>query len=330
MTTADARGGDTITVPQTWGKGLDWVFVDGSFVPAEDARVSAYAHILSYGTGTFEGIRAFWNDDHRQLYLLEPRAHFERMGRSANVLGLALPYGVEKLVELSAELLRRNEVRFDAYVRPLLVLAGEELPVRMHDIQPRFSLAASSLSGDYLADRGLRCMVSSWRRAPDLVAPGRAKLCGSYVGPALAKSDAVHRGFDDAIMLNVGDHVAEATTANLFLRRGSTWITPGGDQDILEGITRREVMELLAERTGAPVVERAVQRSELYVCDELFLCGTAAQVVPVVEVDERPVADGQIGATTSELAAEIRAISLRQGQRHHDWTHPVYATEEKS
>jgi branched-chain amino acid aminotransferase len=288
-----------------FGASCPVLFVDGEFVAADVARVSAHANVLSYGIGTFEGIRASWNDDHEQLY------------------------GTHELVEISAELLRRNEVRSDAYLRPLYILAGDELPVRVQGVPVRFQIAVTQVVGDYIASTGVRCTVSSWRRAPDDVAPGRAKLCGSYVGPALAKSEAIARGYDEALMLNTAGHVAEATTSNLFMRRGAEWITPPGPDDILEGITRAQVIELLTERTGRPVSERSIQRSEIYVCDELLLCGTAALVVPVVSVDERAVGDGRPGATTQALLEELRAVARRGGDRRRDgWTTPVYPTQE--
>jgi branched-chain amino acid aminotransferase len=300
------------------------VFVDDAFLSAEQARLSAHANVLSYGTGTFEGIRASWNEDDGELYLLEAPAHYERMARSSRVLGLELPYSTEPLVAISGELLRRNEIRSDAYLRPLFVLAADELPVRMTGAA-RFQIAVTPIVGEYVDLSGVRCTVSSWRRAPDDVLPGRAKLCGSYVGPALAKSEAIARGYDEALMLNTTGHVAEGTTSNLFMRRGDRWFTPAVTDDILEGITRAQVMTLLAERTGRVVVERSIQRSELYVCDELLLCGTAALVVPVVSVDDRPVGSGHAGETTRGLLDELRAVARRLDTRYHDWTTPVYA-----
>jgi branched-chain amino acid aminotransferase len=304
------------------------VFVDDDFLPADEARVSAHANVLSYGTGTFEGIRASWNAEHEELYLLEAPAHYERLARSARVLGLELPYTTEYLVAVSRELLRRNGIRSDAYLRPLYMLGADELPVRMTGV-PRFQIAVTPIVGDYFDLSGVRCTVSSWRRAPDDVLPGRAKLCGSYAGPALAKSEALARGYDEALMLNTAGHVAEGTTSNVFMRRGDRWFTPAVTDDILEGITRRQVMKLLFERTGRPVTERSIQRSELYVCDELLLCGTAALVVPVVSVDDRPVGSGESAETTRGLLDELRAIARRLDTRYHDWTTPVYGEEQR-
>jgi branched-chain amino acid aminotransferase len=299
-------------------------FVNGSFVHVAEAAVSVHAHALSYGTGTFEGMRATWNEDACELYLLEPRAHYERMHRSANALGLPLPYPANELVAITIELLRRNRARCDTYVRPILLLSGEVLPVRMHDIEARFSIALSAFPANYIDPAGVRCMVSSWRRSPDSTIPVRAKVIGSYVGPAVAKTEAVLAGFDEALMLTVEGNLAEATTSNVLLRCGSQWITPAPDQDILEGITRRQVIELIEEEFGEAVIERSVDRSELYVCDEALLCGTAVQVVPLVEVDRRPVWDGRPGKRTLRLMAALNSISRRETDAHPEWTTPVW------
>lgn len=303
---------------------FDIVYVDGAYVSSDDAGLSVHAHAVSYGTGTFEGMRAIWNEDVRELYLLEPAAHYERMRRSANALGMSLPLSTDELVVATADLLRRNEARSDTYVRPIFLFSGEVLQVRMHDLATRFSIALSPFPAKYIDPAGVRCLVSSWRRSPDSTIPVRAKIIGSYVGPALAKTEAVLAGFDEAIMLTVDGAVAEASTSNIFLRRGDAWITPSPPDDILEGITRREVIELITEDLGEEVAERTVGRSELYICDEALLCGTAVQIVPLVEVDRRPVGDGRAGARTLRLMESLHAISRRDDDRHHDWTVPVW------
>lgn len=228
------------------------------------------------------------------------------------------------MVRATVDLLHRNDVHTDAYVRPLLVQSGEALPVRMHDVHTRLSIAVTPMPGDYISQDGVRCMVSTWRRAPDVSTPNRAKVTGSYTGPALAKTEAVRHGFDEAIMLTTDGYVAEATTSNIVLRIGDEWITPPGTDDILVGITRGQVLRLLAEDSGRPVSQRRVHRSELYASDEILLCGTAAVVVPVVEVDGRVIGDGKPGSTTSTLNRVIRAIGRRDDPRHPEWTTPVY------
>jgi branched-chain amino acid aminotransferase len=302
---------------------FDTVFVDGEFVTADSARISIKANAVSYGTGTFEGIRATWNDKQRELYLLEPLAHYERMRRSANALGLVLPFEPEQLVAATVELLRRNEARQDTYIRPILLLAGEVLPVRMHDIETSFSIAASPFPSGYTNTVGIRAGVSSWRRVPDSTMPIRAKINGSYVGPALAKTEAIRAGFDEAILLTVDGAVAEATTSNVFIRRGERWATPAVTEDILEGITRRQVMTLIAE-AAVVVEERAVDRSELYICEEAFLCGTAVQLSPLIEVDRRPIGTGEAGQHTLQLIDAFSRAARGESADHRDWVMPVW------
>ncbi|MEO3868296.1 branched-chain amino acid transaminase [Nonomuraea sp. B12E4] len=312
----------------SFGEPYRWVFVDGDFVPSEEARLSVLANVVSYGTGTFEGIRATWHEARQQLYLLEAEAHYERLGRSARILGLDLPHSTADLVALTGELLRRNQVRANAYVRPLLLLAGEQLAVRMHDSGSRLCVAATPMPGDYINPDGVRCMVSAWRRSRDTAVPNRAKVIGSYVGPALAKTEAVRNGFDEALLLTDDGYVAEATTSNILVRAGAQWATPPATEDILEGITRRQIMGLLAEDFGVTVTQRRIHRSELYACDEALLCGTAAIAAPVTEVDFRPVGDGRPGGTTLAVRRALKAIARRDDGRHHEWTTPVYDEKE--
>ena len=307
---------------------FDSVFVDGEFVGADDARISVKANAVSYGTGTFDGMRASWSEDGQDLYLLDPLAHYERLRLSARVLNLPLNQSAEELVAITGELLRRNDVRADAYVRPLLFLAGDVLAVRMHDIESRLVIYAAPFPAGYIPVAGVRCLVSSWRRIPDACLPLRAKIIGSYANTALAKTEAVQAGYDEALMLTVDGNLAEATTSNVFLRRGEEWITPSVTDDILEGITRRQVIELISDELGERVVERTVDRSELYVCDEALLCGTAVQVVPLIDVDRRPIGDGRTGERTRVLMETLAAAARREDSRYHQWTTPVYGSTE--
>lgn len=317
-TTPDAHRGP-------FGKPYEQVVVDGELAHEDQARVSVNATVMSYGLGTFEGIRAFWNDEAGELYLSEAVRHYDRLGRSSRMLGLEFPYATEELVDLTKQLLIANGVRGDAYVRPIFFLAGEVLPVRMHDVTARLTIACHPLPGDYVNMQGVRCHVSSWRRQPDASTPVRAKVIGSYVGPALAKTEAVRAGCDEAILLTHDGFVAEATTSNILMRVADRWHTPAGTDDILLGITRDQVMAMIAETTGEPVVERRIHRSELYAADEVLLCGTAATVAPVVAVDGRDIGGGSPGRLTGELRDALRAIARRTDERHPEWSTPVYA-----
>lgn len=309
-----------------------YVYVDGDFVSSDEARLSVHASALSYGIGTFEGIRAFRGSE-GELLLLAAREHFERMHRSARILGLELRLDVDALIDASVRLLQKNDVREDAYLRPLLISATETLHVRVHGLRSRLSITAVPLGLNYIDPKGVRCMVSSWRRTPDIALPSRAKVTGGYSGPAMAKSEAIACGFDEAIMLNADGHVAEASTSNIFIRYGAAWITPPPQDDILEGITRAEMLVLIEEDLGERAIERSIDRSELYAADEMLLCGTAAQVVPVVAVDGRRVGSGAAGERTLKLQKSLLAIARREDARHPEWTTRVatgFAAHERS
>src|SRR5258705_4723629 len=272
-----------------------WVFHEGEFGRYHDVRLGLMTHALHYGTGVFEGIRAYWNPKKEQLFLLQGAAHYERMRRSANVMRMTLPYSSEELVNFTLELLRRNGFKSDVYVRPLLYTSSEEIGVRLHNLDRSFFIYAIPFGNYVEIDGGIRCMVSSWRRVPDQSLPASAKITGSYAQSALAKSEANEAGFDEAIVLTVDGHVSEGSAENLFMIKDGAVVTPPVTDDILEGITRTLIIGLIRDELGLPVIERSIDRTELYTCDELLLCGTGAQVAPRIEVDRRTVGDGKFG-----------------------------------
>ena len=301
-----------------------WVYFDGEFGRYHDIKLGLMTHALHYGTGVFEGIRAYWNPKQEQLHLLQAPQHYDRLRRSANIMRLNLPHSTEELVNLTIDLLRRNEFKSDAYIRPLLFTASEEIGVRLHNISQSFLIYAIPF-GNYveIAD-GLRCMVSTWRRVPDQSLPARAKVTGSYAQSALAKSEANEAGYDEAIVLTVDGHVSEGSAENLFMIKDGTFVTPPVTDDILEGITRTLIMGLVKEELGLPVVERSIDRTELYTCDELLMCGTGAQVAPVIEVDRRKVGNGKVGEFTQELQNIYFGAVRGETAKYKDWTIPVY------
>lgn len=301
-----------------------WVFYEGEFSRYNDVRLGLMTHALHYGTGVFEGIRAYWNAKKEQLFLLEPVAHYERMKRSANVMRMKLPFTTEELVNFTIELLRRNEFKADVYVRPLLYASSEDIGVRLHNLNHSFFIYAIPFGNYVEVESGIRCMVSSWRRVPDQSLPARAKVTGSYAQSALAKSEAVESGFDEAIVLAVDGHVSEGSAENLFMYKDGTFVTPPVTDDILEGVTRTLLMKLIKDELGLPMVERSIDRTELYTCEELLLCGTGAQVAPVIEVDRRPIGNGRVGEFTQELQNIYFGAVRGDLPKYKDWTLPVY------
>jgi branched-chain amino acid aminotransferase len=301
-----------------------WVFFDGEFARYNDVKLGLMTHALHYGTGVFEGIRAYWNAKQEQLYLLEPVAHYDRMKRSANVMRMTLPYATDELVGFTVELLRRNQFKSDVYVRPLLYMASEEIGVRLHNLEQAFFIYAIPFGNYVEIEAGIRCMVSTWRRVPDQALPARAKVTGAYAQSALAKSEAVEAGYDEAIVLTVDGHVSEGSAENLFMLKDGVFVTPPVTDDILEGVTRSLLIKMIREELGLTVVERTIDRTELYTCDELLLCGTGAQISPVIEVDRRIVGDGRVGEFTQELQTIYFSSVRGETPKHRDWTVPVY------
>jgi branched-chain amino acid aminotransferase len=301
-----------------------WVFRDGEYVRYRDVSLRLMTHAFSYGTGCFEGMRAYWNERNRQLYLLQAVPHFQRLLRSGRVLRMSVDYSVEQLVEAAREILRRNRFDQDCFLRPNVFKASEEIGVRLTGVRDSVTIHALPF-GTYIdMDRGLRCIVSSWRRISDQSLPARAKISGSYVNSALAKSEALDAGFDEAIVLADNGHVSEGSAENLFMIRDGVAYTPPVTDDILEGITRGCVIELLRKELGIQVVERSIDRTELYVCDEILLCGTAAQVAPVVEIDRRQVGGGEIGDVARHLQASYFAAVKGDNPKYANWLTPVY------
>ncbi|HEV8555473.1 MAG TPA: branched-chain amino acid transaminase [Actinophytocola sp.] len=285
-----------------------WTYHQGHVVAYDSVGFTVATQGLNYGTGVFEGIRAYWDPRAHSLHVVKLREHLERFAASARLLHLDLGATVAELSDASTELLVRNGYRGDTYLRPiahtLQFLPGTAFGVRLRGISTATSIYALPMPAG-IGIEGVRCLVSSWRRVPDESLPARAKITGSYANLALAVDEATSAGCDDAILLNTKGTVAEASTANVFLARDGQLITPHLGADILAGITRGCVIELAATE-GDTVVEREVPRSELYSADEIFLTGTGCELVPVIAIDGRSVGDGSVGPVTRRYLQRYR------------------------
>jgi branched-chain amino acid aminotransferase len=300
-----------------------WAFLDGSFVPVRDAKVSVLTHAFNYGTGVFEGIRAYWNDEEGQLYGLHLKEHYQRLHRSCRIMRIGLPYTAEDLVGITLELLRKCGYREDAYLRPVAYKSSPVIGVRLHDLEDSFTVFAIPF-GTYIdIDRGCSCSVSSWRRTDDNAIPARSKITGAYVNAALAKTEAQEAGFDEAIVLTQDGHVSEGSAENIFLVRDGVLITPPGTDNILEGITRASILKIAAD-AGIPTAIRQVDRTELYVADEVFLCGTGAQISPVTSIDRRRIGKGERGPLTRKVSETYFAAVRGKSPQYRSWVTPVY------
>jgi branched-chain amino acid aminotransferase len=269
-------------------------YFEGAFVPMKDAKVSIMTHAFMYGTATFEGIRAYWNEEQGKLFGLKVREHVERIRQSCRILLMKDIPTVDELTRLIIETVRRNGFREDVYIRPSFYKSTKAIGVRLHDLDNELYIITLPF-GNYIdTANGVRLMTSSWRRNADEALPARGKIVGGYVNMAFQKSEAELNGFDEAVVLTAGGHVNESSAANIFVVRDGVALTPPVSDDLLEGVTRKGLIELMANE-GIPTVERSIDRSELYIADEIFVCGTGVQVSPVVEVDHRPVGSGEVG-----------------------------------
>jgi len=300
------------------------VYAQGTFRRYDDARVGLLTHGLNYGTGCFEGIRGFWNESERELFLLQVREHFDRLAQSAGILLMQLPHTTEELVEVTLELCVRNRFEENIYVRPLIFKSMEDVGVRLHNVPETFAIVALPYTSYFDGTSGLKVCVSSWRRADDTICPARAKITGNYVNSALAKSEAQMNGFDEAILLSHDGHVSEGSAENLFIVKGGALHTPDVAQNILEGVTRRNVMTLARRALGIEVIARAIDRSELYAADEVFFTGTAAGVQFAASIDHRPVSGGQAGPVVRRIRELYERAAYGREPAYRDWVTPAY------
>ena len=303
------------------------LFMNGEFVPVERGMISVRTHGFAYGTGCFEGIRGYWNESEQQVYLFRLREHYERLLRSCAILQISLPYTVDQLIDISTELVQRNEQRQDVYLRPVAYKSDLAIGVRLHGLQDDFIITSEPV-GNYIDTNGMSAGVSSWRRIDDNAIPARAKIIGAYVNSAFAKSEAMQNGFDEAIMLTHEGHVSEGSAENIFLVINGELVTPAPTENILIGITRDTVIELARREFGRITRERQIDRTELYVADEIFMCGTGAQIAPIISVDHRPVGNGHIGPISSAIQQLYNdVVRGRSSDYRTQWCTPVYAHE---
>ncbi len=269
-------------------------YFEGRFVPLRDANVNIMTHAFMYGTATFEGIRGYWNEERGTLFGLFLREHVERIRQSCKILLIDPVPSVDELTGLIVETVRRNNFREDVYIRPSFYKSTRAIGVRLHKLEHQLYILSIPF-GNYIdTEAGVRVMTSTWRRNADEALPARGKIVGGYVNMAFQKSEAELNGFDEAVVLTPDGHVNEASAANLFVVRDGVCLTPPVSDDILEGVTRKAMLTLLADE-GIPTEVRSIDRSELYVADEMFLCGTGVQVSPVIEIDHRKIGSGEVG-----------------------------------
>ncbi len=301
-----------------------FAYFEGKIVPYSEAKVGVMTHALNYGTAAFGGVRAYWNDEEQQLFIFRPHDHFKRLLRSARLLCMHFDHTPESLTQVLKDLLRAEDAHEDMYIRPLIYKADEMIGVKCHDMTDEITIFTVPFGRYVSNDTGAHVTISGWRRIDDNTIPARGKIAGAYVNSALIKTDALRAGFDEALVLTQDGHISEGSAENIFMVRDGVLITPPVYENILEGITRRTIIQLAKEELGIEVVERPIDRTEVYICDELFMTGTAAQVTAVTKVDHRPVGDGVMGPITAKLRDLYDDVVRGKVPKYRHWNEPVY------
>lgn len=296
-----------------------YTYFHGKIVKTQDANVPIMTNALQYGTGVFAGIRGYYNKEKKILSIFRISDHYQRFLNSLKIIGVTLGYTKNELVDITIKLAKKNKPQTDTYMRPFAYAGSTNLsPNLERDNKFDFALYMMPL-GEYLPiDKGLSAMVSSWRRVTDNAIPSRAKISGSYINSALARKEATERGFDEAILLTEDGHVAEGSAENLFIVRNGTLITPSVSDETLEGITRRTILKLASDN-GIPVESRSIDRTELYIAEEAFFCGTGVQIAWIGKIDNRVVGNGTRGPITQKLQELFFSIVRGNEEKYHRW-----------
>ena len=297
---------------------LPIAYFEHQFIPFKDANVSIATHALHYGTGAFGGMRGIPNPDNpQQILLFRLDRHAERLSDSAKFLGYDLP--ADKIQQLIIDFVKQNKPDISFYIRPFVYTSDLGIAPRLHKIEKNFLIYGIEL-GDYLPPGGISCRISSWYRQEDRSLPLRGKVSGAYITSSLAKTEAVESGFDEAILMNSQGKICEASGMNIFMVRNGKLITPGFNQDILEGITRDSIL-IVAKDLGIETEERAIDKTELLIADEVFLSGTAAKVTPVKQIESYHLSTNR--PITEKLKHKLTSITKNEVPEYKDWIYTV-------
>lgn len=305
-------------------KTFPFAFMKNRVCPIKNATVPIQSKAIQYGLGCFSGIRGHWNSKQKNLFLFRLQDHFERFAQAAKILGMKLNYNYPQFKKLIIDLVKKNKVKEDVYIRPTLYAASVLLTPRFDNDDDDLAVYMMSLKDYFHTATGLNVCISSWRRIDDDVISVKAKSTGAYAGSALAKTEAILDGYDEALFLNRDGKVCEATGANIFgVKDGELWTPPLGS-NILNGITRRSLLELARKEMNLEVREEDFDRSMLYSFDELFLSGTAAKVTYISAVDHRKIGNGKEGEITIALKNLYDRTTLGTLNGYQKWLIPVY------
>ena len=294
-------------------------FFEGKIVPLADAKINIATHGFLYGTAVFGGMRAYWNEEKKRLFVFRPYDHFHRILNSGRMMAMSIPYDEESLIQLTLDVLRTDNWKEDVYLRPTIYKSDMGIGVRLHDLKDEFCMFVMKFEKYVKNDTNAHVTFSSWRRIDDNAIPARGKVAGAYANSALIKTDANRAGFDEALVLDQNGHVSEGSAMNIFMVRDGVLITPPVTDNILEGITRRSIIELARNDLGLEVLERSIDRTEVFIAEEMFMTGTAAQIVAVTQIDHRPVGAGMMGPITTKLRTLFDDVVRAKHPKYLQW-----------
>jgi len=294
-------------------------FFEGKNVPLSEANINIATHGFLYGTAVFGGVRGYWNEEYKRLFVFRPYDHFRRLLHSARMMAMTTHYDEESLIQITLDLLRTDNWQRDVYLRPTFYKADLGIGVKLHDLKDEFCMFVIEYQPYVKNDTNAHATISSWRRIDDNVIPARGKVAGAYANSALIKTDANRSGFDEALVLDNNGHISEGSAMNIFMVRDGVLVTPPVTDNILEGITRKSVMELAQKELGLEVVERSIDRTEVFIAEEMFMTGTAAQIVAVTKIDHRSVGAGVMGPFTTKLRSTYEDILRGKNKKYEHW-----------
>ena len=297
-------------------KGVDFVWFDGQYLKWEEAKVPIFVHALHYGTAVFEGIRAYSSDDN--LYIFRLKEHMERLHKSANVYSFTTRFSVDELCKAAAELIRKNSIRQSCYIRPLTFVGLHGIDLNVTKNSPTHTTIIIFPFAKYFKGDGISACISSWRRIDDQSIPPMAKASGNYLNSVLATQECRRNGYDESILLDRNGNVSEASGENIFVVRNGKLHTPQLADSILEGITRNTAITI-AKELGYEVVERPISRTELYLADEIFLTGTAAEIIAITKIDGNIVGNGREGSITKSIRENYENIVTGKSEKFVGW-----------
>ena len=294
-------------------------FFEGKIIPLSEAKINIATHGFLYGTAVFGGMRAYWNEEKKRLFVFRPFDHFRRLLNSGKMMAMDIPYDEESLTQLTLDILRADDWKEDVYLRPTIYKADLGIGVKLHELKDEYCMFVMKYEKYVKNDTNAHATFSSWRRIDDNAIPARGKVAGAYANSALIKTDANRAGFDEALVLDQNGHVSEGSAMNIFMVRDGVLVTPPVTDNILEGITRRSIIELARNELGIQVVERSIDRTEVFIAEEMFMTGTAAQVVAVTRIDHRPVGAGLMGPVTTKLRLLFDDVVRAKHPKYQNW-----------